>query len=82
MQSIQLDNKSYLKITGVSGVVGLTETAASIVVNNEILEIKGSNLKAEKLSVETGDMVIVGEIYSISYKEKAPKKNLLKRIFK
>lgn len=82
MQSVQLENKSHLKITGVEGVIGLTETGATIMVNGEILEIKGNNLKCEKLSVECGEMIIIGEIYSINYKEKSPKKSFLKRIFK
>lgn len=82
MQSIQLENKNHLKISGVEGVVGLTETTASIMVKGEILEIKGNNLKCEKLSVECGEIIIVGEIYSICYKEKPTKKSLIKRIFK
>ena len=82
MQSIQLDNKNYLKVCGVEGVVGLTETNANIIVKGEILEIKGNNLKCEKLSVENGEIIILGEIFSICYKEKSTKKSLLKRIFK
>ena len=82
MQSIQLDNKSYLKIIGIESVASLTETFANVIIESEILEIKGNNLKCEKLSVDTGELIIVGQIYSICYKEKPSKKSLLKRIFK
>lgn len=81
-QCIILEDKSLLKINGVEGVINLTETDASIIICNEILEIKGLNLKAEKLSVETGEMVIAGNINSLKYQEKKEKKGLLKRIFK
>ena len=58
------------------------ETGAVIIVCGEIVEIKGENLKAEKLSVETGDLIICGKIISIKYVEQSPKKSLFKRIFK
>ena len=82
MHSVQLDNKSQLKISGVEGVAGLTDTLANIIIEGEMLEIKGSNLKCEKLSVETGELIIVGQITAILYKEKPTKKSLLKRLLK
>ena len=81
-QSLTLDNKSYLKVVGVEGVVHLSETDASIIVAGEILEIKGQNLKAEKLSVECGEIILTGEIFLLKYTEKKEKKGLIKRIFK
>ena len=77
-----LENKNYLKLSGVEGVINLTETDASVIVCGQVLEIKGLNLKAEKLSVETGDLCISGIINSLKFEEKREKKGLLKRIFK
>lgn len=81
-QCVILEDKTYLKLTGIEGVVTLTETDASIIICGEILEIRGNNLKAEKLSVETGELILIGNIYSLKYQEKKEKKGLLKRIFK
>ncbi len=81
-QSILLEDKSYLKVTGVKGVVNLTDTTASIIVNDKILEIKGNSLKAERLSVDCKEFILTGNIYSLKYQDKNDKKSLFKRIFK
>lgn len=81
-QTILLEDKCYLKITGVNGVLNLTENYAEILIGDEHLEIKGSNLKCETLSVDNGDLVIIGNIYSLKYKDVKEKKGIFKRIFK
>ena len=81
-QTILLEDKSYLKITGVEGVVNLTENEACVLVKGEVLEVKGDNLKCENLSVEIGELIIVGNIASLKFEQKKEKKGLLKRIFK
>lgn len=77
-----LENKNYLKLNCVQGVNNLTENFVSVLINGEILEIKGTNIKAEKLSVETGDLFLTGNFYCIKYEEIKEKKGILKRIFK
>ena len=79
---VLLENRSYLKITNVEGVVSLTENEANIIVGESILNVKGSSLKAETLSVETGDLVLTGIVNSIKYEDKKQKQGLLKKIFK
>ena len=81
-QTILLENKNKLTIHGVQNVVSLTESEAGVVINGEVLNIKGSELKAEKLSVDTGELVLIGNITSLKYEEKKQKQSLLKRIFK
>ena len=80
--NIVLINRTDLKITGVGGVNNLTETNASVILGNDILLIKGENLKAEKLSVESGELVIEGTINSLNFENKKEKQSLIKRIFK
>ena len=80
--TLVLENKHCLKLTCVEGVVSLTETEASVLICGEVLEIKGENLKAENLSVETGNLVLSGTIFSLKFEEKKEKKGILKRIFK
>ena len=81
-QTIFLENKNYLKITGVEGIINLTEKSASVIVCGEILEIYGENLKAEKLSVETGELILNGNISGLKYEIQKEKKSFIKRIFK
>lgn len=81
-QCIILEDKSVLKISGVENVISITETDVAVVINGETLCIKGSNLKAEKLSVELGELVIVGTVNLLKFEQKHEKKPFLKRIFK
>ena len=80
--NITLANREVLKITGVEGVTMLNSTDACIVVCGENLIIKGEDLKADKLSVETGELVIVGKISGLKFEQKHEKQGVLKRIFK
>ncbi len=81
-QSILLENQNYLKICGVENVVNLTENDVVMVVSGEVLLVKGENLKAEKLSVETGELVLTGKVFSLKFDVKKEKQGLFKRIFK
>ncbi len=81
-QSLLLENRNYLKITGVKSVVNLTETDVAVLVDNDMLVIKGNKIKAEKLSVETGELVLTGDFNSFKYENKKEKQGFFKRIFK
>lgn len=81
-QCVILEDRKYLKVTNVEGVISLTETEANIIVNGSILNVKGNSLKAETLSVETGDLVLTGIINCLKYEEKKQKQGIFKRIFK
>ena len=80
--TITLSDRKNLKINGVEGVVSLTETEAGILIAGETLVIKGEDIKAEKLSVETGELVLVGTFDSLKFEQKKEKRGLVKRIFK
>ncbi len=81
-QTLFLENKNYLKITGVKNVINLTETFSTITVGDEVLQIKGSNIKAEKLSVECGDLILTGNFTEFKFDNSHEKKSFFKRIFK
>lgn len=80
--TLVLSEKNNLKITGLENVISITENEANIVVNGEILNIKGSELRADKLSIEQGEMVIVGNICSLKYEHKKEKQGFFRRILK
>lgn len=80
--TLVLSEKNNLKITGIENVISITESEANIVINGEILNIKGSELRADKLSIEQGEMVIVGNIFSLKYEHKKEKQGFFRRILK
>ena len=80
--NIVLTDKKCLKINGAEGVVSLTDSEAGVVVAGEILVVRGTDIKAEKLSVETGELVLYGNFESLKFEHKKEKQGLIKRIFK
>lgn len=81
-QCLILENRNCLKLSGVDSVINLTETDVGVNICGEVLVIKGSDIKAEKLSVETKELVLIGNFNSFKYEAKKEKQGLFKRIFK
>lgn len=81
-QTILLENKNYLKICGVESIINLNETDVAIMICGEVLVIKGTDIKADKLSVETGELILTGNFTSLKYEAKKEKQGFFKRIFK
>lgn len=69
-----LENRRKLSLTGILEVIAFDEE--KILLNTKLgaLTIKGSNLKMNKLDVQNGDVVIIGDMYSFVYSEKGIKK--------
>ena len=80
-----LESRKRLSLTGVVEVIAFDEE--KILLNTKLgaLTIKGSNLKMNKLDVQNGDVVIIGDMYSFVYSEKGIKKekdSLIGRLFR
>ena len=80
-----LVSSKRLSLTGVVEVIAFDEE--KILLNTKLgaLTIKGSNLKMNKLDVQNGDVVIVGDMYSCVYSQKGIKKekdSLIGRLFR
>ena len=82
VSNIVITNRQSIKINGVDGVTMLNETDATVLVGGDNLKISGEDLKADKLSVETGELVINGKINSLKFEEKREKQGFFKKIFK
>ncbi|HBG38449.1 MAG TPA: sporulation protein YabP [Clostridiaceae bacterium] len=82
--SLNLLNRQKLDLTGVVDVISFNED--SVILNTKLgtLNIKGKNMRVNKLNVDNGDMTIAGEILSLVYltKEASNKESLLKKLFK
>ena len=85
IQNIVLENREKLNITGVLDVLSFDDQIVILETELGLLTVKGENLRINKLSLDTTEVVINGEIYNLGYTEKSSdKKNsgLLNKIFK
>ena len=64
---LTLDNRKLLTLTGVEDVSGFDEQTISIKLSDTVLVVKGSSLHISKLNLESGDVVIDGNISSLQY---------------
>jgi len=85
IQNLVLENREKLSISGVLDVLSFDDQIVILETELGLLNVKGENLRINKLSIDTSEVVIEGEVYNISYSEKSSDKNkssLLGKIFK
>ena len=83
--NITLESRKKLTMTGVIEVISFDEE--KIMLNTKLgpLTIKGLGLKMNKLDVQNGDVIIIGEISAMIYTNKEVKKekeSILGRLFR
>ena len=61
-QNIILENRSRLSVSGVEEVSGFDESIVQMQTELGALTVHGSNLRVETLSVDSGDLLVVGDI--------------------
>lgn len=66
---ILLDNRKKSNITGVVDVISFDLKEVLLETTNGMMAIKGQDLKVTRLSVEKGEVDIIGQIDSIIYSE-------------
>ena len=85
IQNIILENRKKLSISGVLDVLSFDDQIVILETDLGMLTIKGEDLRINKLSMDTTEVVIEGEVNNLSYSEKQDKKtsgSLLGKIFK
>lgn len=84
MQNVILENRKKLTLTGIKDVLSFDDEIIVLESELGLLNIKGRDLKVNKISVETGDVIIEGTIRMFEYSDKdvMPKQSLVSRIFK
>ena len=85
IQNLILENRSKLSISGVLDVLSFDDQIVIIETELGLLTVKGENLRINKLSIDTSEVIVEGEVNSISYSSKnIDKKNegFLGKIFK
>lgn len=85
IQNIILENRKKLSISGVNDVLSFDDQVVIVDTELGLLTVKGENIKITKLSLDTAEVIIEGEISNLSYSQNNQEKNagtLLSKIFK
>ena len=84
MQNVILENRKKLTLTGIRDVLSFDDEIVVVESELGLLNIKGTDLRVIKISVETGDVIVDGTIRAIEYSDKdiGPKQGLMSKIFK
>ncbi len=70
MQNLVLENREKLSISGVNDVLSFDDQIVILETQLGLLTIKGENLRINKLSIDSEEVVIEGEINNLAYSEK------------
>lgn len=83
-QNLILENRRNLSISGITDVDSFDEKAICLYTQLGELTIQGKELHIDSMSVETGDMTITGDIWSVVYGDKERKSpvSFLGRLFR
>lgn len=86
VQNLILENREKLTITGVIDVLSFDDQIVIVETQLGLLTVKGEDLRINKLSIDSLEVIIEGEIFSLGYSnEDIGRKNsgsLLGKIFK
>ena len=70
IQNLILENREKLTITGVVDVLSFDDQIVIVETQLGLLTIKGENLRINKLSIDTSEVIVEGDIISLAYSEK------------
>ena len=85
IQNLILENRSKLSISGVLDVLSFDDQVVILETELGLLTVKGENIRINKLSIDTSEVIVEGDISNLSYSDKSSEKNkssLLSKIFK
>ncbi len=82
MHDMIIENRKKVTMTGITDVASFDEE--TIIAESECGEItiRGKNLKISRLSVDSGDMVVEGDVDSVLYAEGKATGSFFSRVFK
>lgn len=80
--ALSLNDRSMLTLSGIKEVIGFDEQTISVFTQVGQLVIEGQSLHIDKLNVESGDLIVTGDINSLSYRDGVnEKKGFIQRLF-
>ncbi len=66
-QNVILEGRKKLSVSGVLDIDSFDESSAVIYTNMGLIDVKGSDIHMNKLSLESGEIVLEGEFDSVVY---------------
>lgn len=86
IQNVILENRGKLSISGVLDVLSFDDQVVILETELGLLTVKGENIRINKLSIDTSEVIVEGSISSLAYSDKESEKqkgsSLLGKIFK
>ena len=85
IQNLILENRKKLSVSGVNDVLSFDDELVMIETELGLLTVKGDNLKINKLSIDTSEVIVEGEISYLAYSDKDienSRGNFISKIFK
>ncbi len=79
--TVILNEGKRLSVSGVDDVISFDEEAVVLAIGERELNIGGHDLCVTKLSLETNEVAVSGDIEAMYYSTAKPKKGLFKGIF-
>ena len=78
-----LENRQKLTVSGISDVESFDEAKIILVTNEGYLTVTGNGMRIKKLSAESGDAIVEGQINGCVYNDgRKEKESFLKRVLK
>ena len=69
IQNVILESRVKLTITGVEAVFSFVDQIVIVETQLGLLTVKGEDLRINKLSIDSSEIIIEGEIYNLGYSE-------------
>ena len=85
VQNLVLENREKLSISGVLDVLSFDDQIVILETELGLLTVKGENLRINKLSIDTSEVIVEGDISYLAYSDKENKENktsFMSKIFK
>ncbi|MFR2787953.1 MAG: sporulation protein YabP [Clostridia bacterium] len=85
IQNLILENRGKLSISGVLDVLSFDDQVVMVETELGLLKVKGENLRINKLSIDTSEVMVEGTISLLSYSNKESEKektSFMSKIFK
>lgn len=86
IQNLILENRGKLSISGVLDVLSFDDQVVIVETELGLLTVKGENIRINKLSIDTSEVIVEGDIASLNYSDtKNVEKNkgsIISKIFK
>lgn len=85
IQNLVLENREKLSVSGVNDVLSFDDQVVMVDTELGLLTVKGENIRINKLSLDTAEVIIEGTISSLLYSQNKQEKNsgtIFSKIFK